>query len=255
MRLKDGSEVEDPRLDRLVQFDERSREYPIMTKITRQQREEPRSWTWDVGWWLNQRNLGACVGYAFTHELLASPIRVAPTDTDLDEFAREEVFHKAQHDDPWAGCYLGSSCPIEASSDKYEGTSILAGIRTIQELGYINEYRWAFGEDDLWLSLSWFGPVVLGINWYEGMFNPDSEGFIRPTGQVAGGHAIVAYRTRAATGGRSDEWYEVWNSWGDDWGGNADDLLPGTARISREDMRKLLSEQGEACVPVVRTRR
>ena len=37
------------------------------------------------------------------------------------------------------------------------------------------------------------GPVMLGIDWFEGMYHPDPYGSIRPTGQVVGGHGILAF--------------------------------------------------------------
>jgi len=30
------------------------------------------------------------------------------------------------------------------------------------------------------------GPVVIGSNWYNGMFNPDANSYVKPTGGIAG---------------------------------------------------------------------
>lgn len=38
-----------------------------------------------------------------------------------------------------------------------------------QALGFVPEYRWAFGVDDVLATLAHHGPVVLGLNWYAGM--------------------------------------------------------------------------------------
>jgi hypothetical protein len=133
--------------------------------------------------------------------------------------------------DPWPG-------------DSYEGTSVLAGIKALQSLypHAIPEYRWAFGIDDVIDTLGYFGPLVLGVPWYDGMYEPDQNGFIHAKGKVVGGHAILARGvsiSRAAV--------LLHNSWGQAWG-----PLNGDCYISFDDLNKLLHEDGEACVPVTR---
>lgn len=239
--LKDGSRVEDPRLDRLVAFDEQSRGYAALDVLTA---PRPRSWTWRIDRHLDQGREGACVGFAFTHEFIARPAVTWPDGhqdvASLQRYAREQVYWQAQQADQWPGGAYPGATP------RYEGTSILAGAQTVQQLGFIDEYRWAFGEDDLWVAVARLGPAVIGVNWYEGMYEPNGHGFIEPTGRVLGGHAIVVYRTRARTARRTTEWYELWNSWGPSWG------QAGTAKVSREHMARLLAEDGEACIPIVR---
>lgn len=228
--MRDGSEVEDARLGRLVQFDERSRNFPVREVLA-----EPayRSASWDVGEWLDQGTEGACVGFAWTHELIAIPIPIGGLD---NQWAREIIYWEAQRIDPWpGGAYPGAS-PF------YEGTSVLAGVKVCANLGFINEYRWAFGLDDVRLTLGNFGPLVLGLNWYEGMFDTDQSGFITPTGRNAGGHAILAVSVN-----EEERWVRLHNSWGKSWG------IDGTCRIRFDDLDRLLREQGEACVPVIRS--
>lgn len=229
MDLKGGFTTSDPRLDRLVQFDERSRAFPVMATITP---TKPRSYTWRVDSWFDQGMEGACVGFAWTHELAARPKVITGL---TNQFAREQVYWAAQALDHWeGGAYPGAS-PF------YEGTSVLAGAKATQNLGYISEYRWAFGLDDLRMAVGYKGPAVLGINWYDGMFQPDAEGRIQPTGTVRGGHAVVAYSNSERYGR-----FRLWNSWGPEWGQN------GSCWVSHEDMDRLLREDGEACIPVIR---
>lgn len=211
---------DNPRLDRLVQFDERSREFPIRALVA----GKPRSFTWSVNQWFDQKSEGACVGFAWAHEMVARP-KVA---RNITESWAQELYRTARTLDEWPG-------------EDYEGTSVLAGAKACKNLGMIKEYRWAFGLEDLRLAIGSKGPAVLGINWYEGMFNPDADGYLRPTGKLAGGHAILAYA--------NSERYKrisVWNSWGQDFGRN------GAAYISHEDLARLLGERGEACIPVSR---
>ena len=57
--------------DRLVQFDERSRAFPIRALIDAD--AKPRSYTWQCPVWLDQGTEGACVGFGVSHEAAARP--------------------------------------------------------------------------------------------------------------------------------------------------------------------------------------
>lgn len=226
VQLRDGTVVSDPRLDRLVQFDEKSRGFRAVEGIE----DRPfRSYSWFTPEFLDQGSEGACVGFCYTHDLLARPVRVKDLDAS---FARSSIYWEAQKIDPWpGGAYPG------AEGEFYEGTSMLAGAQVLKNLGFIEEYRWAFGLDDVRRTLAYRGPVALGLNWYTGMFNPDSEGYLRPTGRLAGGHAILAKSIN-----EKKQRVVLHNSWGRNWG------LNGTAYISFSDLDKLLNEDGEACI-------
>lgn len=214
----------DPRLGRLVQFDERSRAFPVRALI---EATRPRSFTWRPGpVVLDQGREGACVGFSIAHELAARP-SVIEGVTSATALA---LYRRAQRIDEWPG-------------EAYDGTSVLAGMKAAVEAGFFEGYRWAFGEADLALAVGYKGPAVLGIPWYEGMFDPDDDGYLRPTGAVAGGHAILCHGIDV----KRDR-YKVHNSWGAGWG------IGGDAFISREDMRVLLAQQGEAAIPVGRRR-
>lgn len=251
--LKDGSEVTDPRLDRI-----RSKEdwgvfnYLIRTLITA---TRPRSHTHSVRHWLDQGQEGRCVEYAICHELLARPTLVSLTVV-LSILAGRLIYWPAQREDWWPGGSYPGASPV------YEGTSVHAGMQVAQRLGFFSEYRWAFDLRDLVMAIAYKGPAVLGINWYRGMHHPDANGFIHPTGSLDGGHAILAYSVKIywTSGGilkfwKSRTWEDVdldksfvrlHNSWGKDWG------QEGTCKLSLRDLGRLLDEQGEACIPVKR---
>lgn len=220
MRLRDGSTTQDPRLDRLEQFDERSRTYPIMAVV---EQTKPRSYTWRCEAWLDQRKEGACVGFSWAHELAAKP---KPRMVD-EPFARF-VYLSAQKIDEWSG-------------EAYEGTSVIAGAKIMQAQNMIGEYRWAFGLDQALVGISRKGPAVLGIPWHEGMFSPGSDGFIRATGDVMGGHAILANGVSLRKGA-----VRLHNSWGRGWGQG------GECWISFDDLGSLLEDGGECCIPLDR---
>jgi hypothetical protein len=210
-------------LDRRVSFDERSRNYPIRALIAP---KVPRSYTWRCKVNLDQGTEGACTGFSVTHEAAARPVEIL----SVTNATALEVYHRARQLDEWPG-------------EDYEGSSVLGAMKAGKERGWYDEYRWAFGEEDLALAVSYKGPSVLGINWYEGMFAPDAEGYVHVSGRLAGGHAILCngYHARTRT-------YRLHNSWGPAWG------VGGDCFISADDLSRLLHEQGEACIPVKRTK-
>lgn len=108
-------------------------------------------------------------------------------------------------------------------------------------MGYIAEYRWAFGLEDLVLAVGTVGPAVLGINWYEGMYDVHPCGFLHVTGEIAGGHAILCKGVNI-----KERYFLMHNSWGTGWG------LGGNGKISWDEMERLLHEQGEAVIPMTR---
>lgn len=217
------------RLGRIPQFDERSRAFPIRTLLGAR---APRSYTWSCSVSLDQGNQGSCVGHAWAHELIARPVIVK----DIDHDDAVAFYYAAQGLDEWPGGeYPGAE-------EYYEGTSVLGGAKAIANAGYISEYRWAFGLEDLILAIGFHGPAVLGINWYEAMFDPDADGRLHVVGNLAGGHAILANGVSI-----TKRLVRLHNSWGPDWG------IDGHAFISFDDLGRLLDEQGEACIPVRRT--
>lgn len=247
-RLRDKTKTKDRRLDRLKDFDQKSWEHPIRSLISTTDSKVPRSRTHRLLVWNDQGEEGACVGFGCGHELASSPVNVKGVDA---KFSRERIYWEAQKIDQW----VGGSYP--GAKPQYEGTSVLAGMKVIQSLGFIESYRWAFGVKDLVLALGYVGPAVLGLAWFEGMFDTDEAGYIHPTGEIAGGHCILARAVRivwkdkkASRTWDNVDWDKSWillhNSWGKDWG------VDGTAKVSLRDMDTLLKEDGEAAVPLNR---
>lgn len=232
-------------LGRLEQFDARSRQYAATVGIE----EKPfRSYTWSCDAYYDQGSEGACVGFAWTHELEARP-KVVRRDTN---FALQ-IYRRAQQIDPWPG-------------EDYSGTSVLAGVKAVQELvntrgrSFIPEYRWAFGIQDALRVIGYKGPLVLGIKWYTSMYEPDAKNFVHVGGEVAGGHAILANGVKIVKKDPTIDYPPQWedididksyvrlhNSWGTDYGDGGD------AFITVRDLDKLLQDGGEACIPSKRS--
>lgn len=209
------------KLGRLLEFDERSRNFPIRLMLV--PNLPLRSYTWSCKEHLDQGLTPTCVGFAFVHEAIARP-KVLHSTSERALI----VYHEAQLIDEWPG-------------ESYTGTSILAGAKVTKAQGWYAEYRWAFTLDDVLRTIGYKGPVVLGINWYETMFAPDSTGQIRVGGGVVGGHAILANGVSI-----KNKLIRLHNSWGPRWGKSGDCF------ISFLDIERLLGESGEVCVPVKR---
>lgn len=169
---------------------------------------------------LDQGPVGACVGYAWKYKLLAAPFMVGTGPEAC------QIYAEAQTRDDLPDTPPG------------DGTTVRAGAKYLQELGYIGEYVWAFSVDDVaqWLLLR--GPVVLGLNWYAAMDEPDSHGLLHLYAQddLRGGHAILALGVDVPA-----RRVRLLNSWGTAWGDK------GRCWIGFDDLDNLLALDGEAC--------
>lgn len=224
-------------LDWAPSHDPRSRSFAIRTLIT----TEPvrRNKLWRVGPILDQGREGACVGFGWTAENLATPIavdlnRVAANVPRSPTAYAQDIYRRAQKIDEWAG-------------ENYEGTSVNAGAKICRENGTVLEYRWAFGINDVVNTVLAKGPVVLGINWYYNMYWAPN-GVLKPGGELVGGHCLLAvgYVLKSPKLNGQDGLI-LQNSWGEDWG------VRGLAEISLTDMDKLLRENGEAATATKRS--
>lgn len=229
-----------------------SRDYPVRTLIADALvRVPPTRRVWTPGPILDQGREGACVGHAWVNEATATPVAVDlsraylpgqqsdaygsawPHDPQQLAFA---VYHQAQRVDAWEG-------------EQYSGTSVLAGAKVMRSLGLLHEFRWCFSAREVADTILTYGPVVLGIPWYESLYEPVG-GEVVVGGQMVGGHAILAcgFDSMKEVNGRPPrEMVQVFNSWGPSWGED------GTAWISLDDLAYLLEQQGEAAVPVKRS--
>jgi hypothetical protein len=199
---------------RIYAPDARDRAYQL---AARNSLRRSRAWR-DDQWFGDQADSQKCVGFAWAHWLSASPVSQWLDPAGLYELAR--------YVDEWEG-------------EDYEGTSIRAGAKVLQLLGFFREYHWASQLDLIVSALLERGPVVMGTHWYTGMLSPDPEGFIAPWGNVLGGHAYLL----TAVDGHAKR-VRVKNSWSRAWGDN------GHAWLSFHDLEQLLSEDGEACIGV-----
>ena len=214
--------------DRVPGLDPRNRDFHIRTVL--RPNAKPRSYTWKCGVVLNQGSEGACVGFSVAHDGAARPCVVPGVTNDT----ARSIYRRAKQLDQFPG-------------EDYEGSDVKAGVLAARERGWYGAFRWAFGIDDVILTLGHKGPVLLGIDWHEAMGEPDEKGFIRPEGEVVGGHAILANGVIAQP--RGEAVIRLHNSWGPGWG------VKGECFIKANDLATLLERQGEVCVPVERIQR
>jgi hypothetical protein len=93
IKLRSGDITTDIRIDRINEKDPRSWEYSIRELLPTKIYNKPRSYTWKAGPTLRQKGEGACVGFAWTHELAARPLEITGLEPN---FALKGIYYEAQ---------------------------------------------------------------------------------------------------------------------------------------------------------------
>jgi hypothetical protein len=130
--------------------------------------------------------------------------------------------------------YPGTFPPDDTGSD---GLSVAKALVEAHEIsGY--EHAFSFAEG---LQAIMARPVIVGVNWLNDMFSPDSSGLVHPTGALAGGHEFVwdSYDVDTHICGFT-------NSWGTSWG------AAGRFFMHDDEWAALLAQDGDitSFVPV-----
>lgn len=144
----------------------------------------------------------------------------------LNEYGAVALYSDATKADDYPGQYP----PTDTGSD---GLTIA---KVLKAAGEISGYTHTFTLDDALKALG-VTPVITGVNWYSNMFDPDTDGRVYPTGDIAGGHEFVVDEIDATN-------QRVWftNSWGESWG------LNGRAYLTFGDWGDLLGQQGDVTI-------
>lgn len=212
-------------MGRIYISDERDQKFLIQNHF--QSKLKPKAITqkyWDDnGWWGDQGVTPQCVGYAWAHWLEDGPVQ----QPGIPPIIRPEIIYtNAQKLDQWVG-------------ENYDGTSVRGGVKFLQQQKKVKSYYWGYDINTLINTVLNIGPVVVGTNWYNGMFYPDKNGLIKIRGGLSGGHAYVINGVDTVK-----KQFRLKNSWGKDWGKD------GRAFISFTDMTRLIREQGEICLAI-----
>lgn len=207
-------------LGRIVEHDPRSLNFPaeVAAKVS------SKSWL-HHGPVLNQGPLGSCTGNAMAQCLNTTPFYVSRLYNQTDAV---KLYSRATVLDGFPGSYP----PTDT------GSSGLAVAKAALEYKWIKSYKHAFGLDMV-LGALMLSPMIVGTNWYDGMFRPNSSGFVSISGGKAGGHEYLLTGVNIAS-----KTVTFLNSWGNGWG------LGGVFHMTYDTFATLLSQQGDATVSV-----
>ena len=223
-------EPRDPRLGRHFRQDSRSLRY-LAPELPRTALTSKKHYSYIPV--LDQGDIGSCTGNAAVKAMsygdLYSTVTkrvLSTTDTNTNQTIAINVYSEATKLDPWPGAYP----PEDTGSD---GLSVA---KVLFSRGWVSGYTHATTLDAVLTALQ-TRPVITGTAWYEGMYDVEADGRIRPTGEELGGHEYVLDEVDI-------ENQRVWmqNSWGPHWGVN------GRAYITFEDYTVLLKYYGDATV-------
>ncbi len=175
----------------------------------------------------DQGDLGSCTGNAMAGAAMTGPL--FKVGRHLDESNAVTLYEAATRLDKVPGHY-----PPEDT-----GSSGLAVAKAAQRAGLISAYHHAFGLGAALSSLS-KGPVIIGINWYEGFDAPQgTAALLAISGQPRGGHEVVLDGIDVKAGVVKGT-----NSWGLSWGNH------GKFCMTFATFGRLLQESGDVVAPV-----
>jgi hypothetical protein len=234
----------DPRLGRHVRHDTRSAAYGVA--------EMPRAAIRSVEWErhipiLDQGQIGSCVpnnapeflGTDALGYTGVTSVEIPKPDTKgefaagvtwtLDEDFALQMYRLVTRLDPYPGQWE----PDDTGSDG------LTLAKALKMLGFADSYRHAFSYRTLVSALQ-SGPVTLGLEWENSMFEtgPDGKITIDYNSGVAGGHQVFARKFDAEND-------RVWidNSWGESFG------LDGRGWFQGSELAAHLKRSGDVTVP------
>ncbi len=173
---------------------------------------------WAAAFQLNQSSTGHCVGFGWAGWGDSEPV--------VDEYG-----------DPDGHAIYYECKVIEGQPNNEDGAYPRDGAKAMLARGRLSTYAAAATITDVIDYLRSTGPLVIGTDWTSDMFEPDSNGFIKPTGSYEGGHCYLLY-------GINDTTLTFKNSWGADWGDN------GSFHMSVADFTVLMQSYGEAWASV-----
>jgi Papain family cysteine protease len=198
------------------------RDYLVLWRWLKRQRQPGGSTPdttppWELKIQLDQDQTGHCVGFGWAGWGDATPVEDAYQNADAHAIYYE--------------CKV-----IDGEPNQENGSTVRSGALAMRARGRLAAFAFAqdTAEIDEWINRS--GPVVMGTTWTNNMFNPDANGYVRPTGPAAGGHCYLMLDKID-----EEDAYLFQNSWGSGWG------LAGRFKMKRRDVARLLADQGEAC--------
>lgn len=180
---------------------------------------EVRDVFWTPGPILDQGSTGSCTGHA-----LAGLLNIKQKDRQFNHEDALGFYALGTYFDPYQGVWPGDDT----------GSSGIAVAKGATKARVAQAYGHVFGIDHFLRALS-VGPLLVGSEWYDGMFDPASDGTVAVHGNYVGGHEYVAIGYDTAS---EKVWFQ--NSWGQGWGDG------GLFKMNKDDLAFLLGRQGDA---------
>lgn len=216
------------RLGRHVEHDPRSKQHPFgvvmaasqMVSITHRR----------YGSIFDQLDIGSCTGNAGAGAINTVPLHV--------------LRHRALVEKDAVGIY-SLATKLDGFDGEYPpddtGSSGLAAAQALKQMGLITDYRHAFTLAEALTALQ-IGPVITGVNWYEGFDNPNpNTGMVAIAGQIRGGHEFLI-RGIDVRSKITDSILHCDNSWGLSYG------IHGHFKMRVSTWAQLLTEEGDVTI-------
>jgi hypothetical protein len=173
---------------------------------------------WEIDIQLDQGQTNHCVGFGWAGWGDAAPTKGAYQNAD-----GHAIYYECK--------------VIDGEPHGENGSTVRSGAIAMRNRARLAAFAFAqtTAEINTWIDTQ--GTVVCGTTWTNDMFNPDGEGYVKPTGGTAGGHCYLMID-------RLDDQdaYLFQNSWGNNWGAS------GQFKMKRTDFDSLLADNGEACL-------
>lgn len=193
--------------------------YLVFWRWLKQQHRPPSEGdAWQLDIQLDQGNTGHCVGFGWAGWVNATP-------------------EPGNYQNPDGHALYYECKVIDWEPREENGSTVRSGALAARARGRLAAFGFAKTTADIDEWIDHQGTVVVGTTWTNDMFRPDDQGFVRPTGSVAGGHCYLMLD-------RIDDAYLFQNSWGGDWGQS------GRFKMRRSDFADLLADWGECCCSV-----
>lgn len=207
---------------RLIEHDVRSRRF--VAAGARRKRTTLHGYSGPV---LDQKDSNSCCGMALAHFLNSDHCVSVRDSRFLVERDAFDFYSLGTRLDQWDWEFP----PNDRGSS---GIGVAkAGVRR----GYLSSYGHAFGFDGFCRVVQ-TQPVLVGTWWFEGMYWPDSDGFVHASGKKDIGHEYLAVGVDYEA-----KFFTFLNSWGTNWGQG------GFFKIGFDVFKPLLADFGDVVVP------